>query len=145
MQGVLGMRESIEKIKYQFSKDDTFAIKGIAIIMMYVHHMFLSPNRWGKSFVDFWPLTQDTAIEVAVYFKICVALFVFLSAYGLTVKYKQIAEKNVNNISKFIFSRWYKLEMNFLFIFVLAWIYGYVMNLSSFSKIYGGNSQDFLK
>lgn len=49
-------------MKSSFSVQDTFAVKGIAILMMYIHHNFLSPARWGKCFVDFWPLTEKLTV-----------------------------------------------------------------------------------
>ena len=124
-----------------FSVQDTFAVKGIAILMMYIHHNFLSPARWGKSFVDFWPLTEKFTVNIAVFFKICVSLFVFLSAYGLTIKYKEYINRNnktTNSLNlSFIASRLYKLELNFWFIFALALLYSAVMGFGHFAKTYG--------
>lgn len=124
-----------------FSVNDTFAIKGIAILMMYVHHNFYTPIRWGKCAVDFWPLTEKMTINIAIFFKICVSLFVLLSAYGLTIKYKELLqEKVVNEASlyfSFIFKRLYKLALNFWFIFALALTYSAVMGLGHYTKVYG--------
>ena len=132
-----------------FSVQDTFAVKGIAILMMYIHHNFLSPARWGKSFVDFWPLTEKLTVNVAVFFKICVSLFVFLSAYGLTIKYKEWINRNNKTANSlnffFVANRLYKLELNFWFIFVLALLYSNVMGFGHFAKTYGSGGGAYLK
>ena len=122
--------------KKVFTVYDTNAIKGIAILMMYIHHNFLSPARWGDCYVDFWPLTQNITVAIAVFFKICVSLFVFLTTYGLTVNYKHICNDN-QKIYKFIINRIYKLLMNFSFIYILALLYSYLMGLEHYTKTYG--------
>ena len=48
-----------------FSKNDTLKIKGIAILMMYIHHFYLSADRYGKYAVDFFPLTETIAVYIA--------------------------------------------------------------------------------
>lgn len=124
--------------------EDSFVIKGVAILMMLVHHMFLSPDRWGKSIVNFFPLSQAVAVNIAVFFKVCVALFVFVTAYGLTVKLK-----NSENLGKaldkqyfinFVGARIFKLLINFWFIFALCLLYSFAMGIGHFTKIYGKGS-----
>ena len=136
-------------MKSSFSIQDSFAIKGIAILMMYIHHNFLSPARWGKSFVDFWPLTEKATINTAVFCKICVSLFVFLTAYGLTIKYKELIQEKQLSIEQlnfsFVFNRLYKLELNFCFIFVFVQIYSLVMGMGRFTYIYGTGGKAFFK
>ena len=62
----------------QLSKNDSLALKGIAILMMYVHHFYLSPDRWAGYAVDFFPLTADMTVYIAEFFKTCVCIFVFI-------------------------------------------------------------------
>ena len=68
----------------QLSKNDSLALKGIAILMMYVHHFYLSPDRWAGYAVDFFPLTADMTVYIAEFFKTCVCIFVFITGYGMT-------------------------------------------------------------
>ena len=68
----------------EFSKRVTSQIKGGAIIMMMIHHCFLNEKRFAGHTVDFTPLPQDTAMKLASFFKICVAIYVFITAYGLS-------------------------------------------------------------
>lgn len=99
----------------KFSKDDTLKIKGIAILMMYVHHFYLSADRYGKYEIDFFPLTEEITVFIASALKICVAMFVFLTGYGMTASY-QTKEQKVGYIRHRLFS----LLSNFVFIFLLV-------------------------
>ena len=73
-----------------FTKKDTQMLKGIAIICMLIHHLFLDPSRYKGYSVDFWPLTETITTHIALAMKLCVAIFVMLSAYGMTLSYKKI-------------------------------------------------------
>lgn len=42
-----------------FTKKDSLALKGIAILMMYVHHFYLSPERWAGYTVDFFSSDRE--------------------------------------------------------------------------------------
>ncbi len=66
------------------SKSDTAGIKGIAILFMLWHHLFLHSVEYGA-------LTQSLAIVS----KVCVALFLFVSGYGLTKQYSRLEKRNV--------------------------------------------------
>ncbi|MCD7829724.1 MAG: hypothetical protein LUG58_04730 [Clostridiales bacterium] len=72
-----------------FSKYDTNICKGIAILMMYIHHLFLSSDTKGMEQVVFWCLSESQLVFFAKACKLCVAVFVFLTAYGTTVSYGQ--------------------------------------------------------
>lgn len=100
-----------------FSKNDTLKIKGIAILMMYVHHFYLSPDRYGKYVVDFFPLTETITVYIASALKICVAMFVFLTGYGMAISYKEKEQKVL-----YIKRRLFTLLINFIFIFLLVQI-----------------------
>lgn len=62
----------------EFTKKDTALVKGVAILMMLFHHCFVSAERYAGYEMDFFPLTESQTITIASFFKICVALFVFL-------------------------------------------------------------------
>ncbi len=61
-----------------FSKKDTLVIKGIAIIMLVLYHCFSTQDRLMGYSVNMAP------IEFYESMNICVGIFSFLSAYGLT-------------------------------------------------------------
>ena len=64
-----------EKIDYSISLQDTMLIKGVAICCMVWHHLFYEHPEFGK-FVFY-------SSQLG---KVCVALFLFISAYGLAVQ-----------------------------------------------------------
>lgn len=76
-----------------FSKRDTNILKGIAILLMYVHHLFYSADTRGMELVNFWLLPEGRVIAIAKMSKLCVAVFVFLTAYGTTVSFQRYWEK----------------------------------------------------
>lgn len=127
-----------------FTKEKTLIIKGVAILMMMIHHCYLSKERYEGYYVNFWPISETTAIKVASYFKICVAIFVFLTGYGLTIAVsKQM--KSMKQIGIGSVRRWVKLWCNYIVIFVLFHVVGLVntfFHLSSvtwdFKEAYGG-------
>lgn len=79
-------RERMEKLG--FTKKDTNIIKGMAIVFLMVHHCFKSAKRYAGYEVIFSPLNQEIVTYLASFLKICVPIFVFLTAYGITVSLK---------------------------------------------------------
>lgn len=106
-----------------FSKEDTLAVKGIAIILMFYHHCFLSAERFEGYEVSFFPLPETMGIALSHFCKICVAMFVFLSAYGMTVTIKRaFAEEEVSagRWEEFVMKRYLKLMSGYVFCFMTA-------------------------
>ena len=68
----------------RFTKRDTLVVKGIAILLMLFYHLFESGELLDTLNVDHRPFSQDTFLMLSGFGNICVALFVFLSAYGIT-------------------------------------------------------------
>ncbi|MBQ8304761.1 MAG: acyltransferase [Blautia sp.] len=66
-------------------------MKGIAIIFMLFHHLFRDPKRYTGYIVDCTPFPEPAINWVAASFKICVAMFTFLSAYGITLNYRKLS------------------------------------------------------
>lgn len=124
-----------------FSKKDTQMLKGIAIIFMLIHHLFLDPSRYKGYSIDFWPLTENLTTHIALAMKLCVALFVMLSAYGMTISYKKInnnLEIHRKQIKKTITSRYIKMMSGFMLIFLLVQIYALATNQpANVMTIYG--------
>ena len=108
-----------------FSKDDTSAIKGIAILLMLNHHNFLSPSRYEGYTVNFFPFSENTVVAFSSFGKICVSIFVFLSAYGLTLslkKYSSSTTLNGRQYQYYLVPRLIKLMWGFWFAFIFSFI-----------------------
>lgn len=85
--------------QYAFTREDTKMMKGFAIILMLMHHLWAFPDR----LITDLPLTFLTAYGIEIkkyigwYGKICVSLFMFLSGYGSYLLYEQ---KRLNYLEK---------------------------------------------
>lgn len=79
------------KERIYFSKQDTKAIKGAAILLMLYHHLFAFPKRIGDGIV-YTPLFTihgiDSTYILGLFGKLCVALFLFLGGYGTYLSYR---------------------------------------------------------
>ena len=124
-----------EKSENNFSKNDTLIIKGIAIIFMIYHHCFLSSQRYEGQNVSFYPFSESFINNVALSMKLCVALFVFLSAYSLTLSLKDIDAANM--IKSKIVHRYIRTMSGFYFVFILLNIFSLLTNKGWYTKVYG--------
>lgn len=109
----------------KFSKDDTLAVKGIAILIMMQHHCFRNASLFTNYDVSFYPFSESLIVPISNFFKICVGMFVFLSAYGLTVSLKKYdSQYNLNSkqYTDYLNTRLVKLMWGYWFVFILSQI-----------------------
>lgn len=97
-----------------FIKEDSNICKGIAICMMLMHHLF-SSNDYNGYNISFYPFTEDRVVFLSVLCKVCVAVFVFITGYGLYTCHKQC-----NDWNSFIKYKYMKLMKTYWFVFVIA-------------------------
>lgn len=97
----------------QLSIQDSNVLKGIAILMMLFHHLFFSSDY---GFKDIEVNGHGIMNTFALMCKVCVAMFVFVSGYGLTEKYKG---KEHIDLKKFYWNRIVKLFVNYWFIWLI--------------------------
>ena len=97
-------------------------LKGVAVIILLFHHCFLSPKRYTGHELKMLFLPERFLNIAAAYGKICVALFVFVSAYGLTKKMMSLEAKGeisyFEGAGKVISIRLVKLLGNFIYYFL---------------------------
>lgn len=127
-------------ISNTFTKEDSVKIKGVAIILMLIHHCFLNSNRYKGQEVVFAPFSETAWNEWALYFKICVAIFVFISAYGLTISFKSVdSELNMpkEKVVRVLAVRYIKLMSSYMFVFVALQLYSLIMQKGRYTYIYG--------
>lgn len=75
----------------KFDKNHSQMIKGIVVLIMIFHHLFTNP-KWIIEGVSFFSLSVGKmSVEqyIAGYGKICIAIFAFISGYGLYIKAKE--------------------------------------------------------
>ena len=97
----------------KFTKEHTMQMKGIAIIILLFHHCFLNAQRWatvpyeklattkgwGYYPISFAPFSSHTIQYLASFSKICVAMFVFMTGYGMWVSYESQKKKTTMSLS----------------------------------------------
>lgn len=106
-----------------FTKKETDFCKGIAIILMLFHHLFNDYQEYAGFTVSYWPFSGDRLTYLALLSKVCVAIFVFLSGYGLAATYKEdlgSEQPDRKKIWHFTWSRYWKLMTGYWFIFLLT-------------------------
>lgn len=100
---------------YRLSLNDTMALKGVAIIAMLCHHLFYQQQIYGVAVQQF-----------GIVCKVCVAIFLFLSGYGLSIQYAKLQAKDQGNNSrlletlKFLYKRYVKFYLNYWVIFLIS-------------------------
>ena len=95
-------------LDFRLSLDETLIIKGIAICLMLWHHLFYQHPEYG-SFV----------FQSALFGKVCVSLFLFVSGYGLTVQYGKVFDKPIMETFRFQMKRFVKFYANYWVIFLV--------------------------
>lgn len=71
-------------MNFEISKQDSLIMKGIAICAMLWHHLFYTHPEYGKFVYELGQLG-----------KVCVAIFLFVSGYGL---YKSFNKLNFSEL-----------------------------------------------
>jgi len=92
----------MRKWYYEVSRNDSTAIKGIAIILMLLHHVFAFPNRManGAHYIPMIPLPDGTSViwHLAIFGKVCVAMFTVLAGFGIYRSFsKQLLDDRDND------------------------------------------------
>lgn len=124
-----------------FSKEDTKKVKGLAIILMLFHHCFLSKDRYKGHEIVFKPFSEAFITKTALSMKICVCIFVFISAYGLTLAMSNYTKDTLSKMNKRMIKRWIRLMNGFFFIFLSLHLYSLVMGFGEYTKVYGGGKR----
>lgn len=131
----------------KFTKEHTMQMKGIAIIILLFHHCFLNAQRWatvpyeklattkgwGYYPISFAPFSSHMIQYLASFSKICVAMFVFMTGYGMWVSYE--SQKKKTTMSNYIKKRMVTLMTGFLIIFVVTEILA--IPTGRFIEVYG--------
>ena len=107
----------------EFSKKDTAVAKGVAILFLIAYHCFSSADRLNGCDVSFFPISQDLAFAIFESMNICVGMFAFLSAYGLTrtLRYKHPQlDASAGEYMEFVTKRIISLEAAFFIPFVIG-------------------------
>ena len=129
---------------------DSSALKGIAILLMLVHHLFSGQTGVYDDMLLYTSSSGECHYlihEIGILSKVCVAIFVFLSGYGLVAQ----AEKNFGRVSlkDYYLHRFKKLYLNYWFIWILfvpisIFCFNYTFEQAYHSKIVSNFLADIL-
>ena len=111
--------------KSVFSKENSVALKGVAIMMLVFFHCLSSPERYEGYAIDFAPLGEHWVTIIASSCKMCVSIFAFVTGYGLYLSLKNLNAENKwsnRDISKWTVNRYIKLMSGFWVIAALAFV-----------------------
>lgn len=106
-----------------FTKVHTQIAKGIAILLMVYHHLFVLPERLDNNFISVINMTGfDLQSYIANFAKICVNIFVFCSGIGLY--YSLIKMESLKAMYKKVIVQGIKFLVNYwvilLFVFPIG-------------------------
>ena len=116
------------------TKRDSASLKGVAIVLMLIHHLF-GEKYWQSFDMTTIFLSQKNWIFLSSTGKICVAIFVFISAFGMTKSLSRITTKT--DTREYITRRYIKVIMPFLFIYLLSAILAVCTN--RWVEVYGAD------
>lgn len=104
------------------SKHASNVAKGIAILMVLFHHLFYSVDailsRSGGRGMSFFPFEVSDVVTFALSLKVCVAVFVFVTAYGTARQYQGGGIRCRSSITNYVISHLVKLLLGFQLVYV---------------------------
>lgn len=86
----------ISNSKYTISKEQTNVIKGIALIMMFIHHFFTFPS-WHSEIITY-PVFDDIFAKFNGTMKMCVPIFAFITGYFYKKKGFKYSLKKITDL-----------------------------------------------
>lgn len=120
----------------RFTKQQSQKIKGGATLLLLFHHLFRSSQRFESGQVIPWILPIGWAPQIGTAARVCVWIFAFISAYGITTIYKK--KPTTKSVTAFTFERWISLMQGYWFAYIASALVLTVTHRSALEK-YEGN------
>ena len=112
-------------------KNNSQILKGVGILLMLVHHLFYSESS-RVMYDDIMLHGHGLVNEIGIFSKLCVAIFVFVSGYGLVCRYGDFSSWKPYYVSRFK-----KLYLNYWFIWLIFVPIGVFVFNRTFQDVYG--------
>lgn len=119
-----------------FGRDKSLIVKGIAVFFMFIHHLFLSSEYWLGNDIYMPVLGIERMMKIASFSKVCVALFLFVTAYGMTLKFRDAA-KETKDLVSITLVKYISLQMMYLFVFFLTQVIWLLFGNAENLRFYG--------
>lgn len=122
-----------------FTKMDTAVAKGLAVLLLLFYHLFHEEQLLLEMQVDYRPLSKEIFLMAAGFGNICVAVFVMLTAYGITKSILGVPEMSFKTAYVQAWGRFRKLLTGFGILYVsVVLVWSSVFDLQS---LYGKGKQ----
>lgn len=104
------------------TKKESNILKGLAIMLMLAHHLFMNANQSGYPELIYGPVlsSPDRLAAFGNLCKLCVTIFAFVTAYGTTMSYKASPMEDNRELMHISLGRLARLLISFQFIYVIA-------------------------
>ena len=122
---------------------DSQIVKGIAILMMLFHHLF-ALKKFSLFNITHLIINQKVTTDISSFFKVCVFLFVFVSAYGISI---QLSKSNcsLKQLEPITFKRIFNMAKRTFALIVFIFVVGSIFNLPPYSASTSFNSGNFIQ
>ncbi len=121
----------------KFDKEKSTILKGVAILIMIFHHCFRDAKLFSDYAISFYPFNMDAIVKLAAGGKICVAIFAFISGYGLYLSYD-----NKESANKWVAKRYIKTFSGYWFIWILSAVVCQIIDGRFVRRFFGGTVAD---
>jgi len=107
-----------QRLEQTFSKENTALVKGMAILCMLFYHLFETYADVEEMGVNYAPLSQETFMTLSGFGNICVAVFAFLSAYGISKSLLALIDDDIKSWYRYSAKRYLKLLVGFVSVYL---------------------------
>ena len=105
------------------TQKETNVCKGLGIVFLYLHHLCFYSEALTLYQVSFFPFSADIVGRIAYALKFCVSMFVFLTAYGTTVQYRQRGITTPLCAAQYSLARYLKLITGFWVVYLFSQVF----------------------
>ncbi len=126
----------------EFTKERTAAVKGFAILLLLFYHLFHEEETLLSMGVEYAPLSMDALLTISDFGNICVAVFVFLSGYGIAKGIWKQGNPDARAVYGQATARFFKLMLNFLPLYLSVNIFWW--SCFDYASLYGEGKQGIL-
>lgn len=125
-----------------FTKNNSFIVKGFAILLLLIYHLFGNEFVVAAMEVDYRPFPLSGFLTFAVFGNLCVSVFVFMTAFGISSSLFSQKELTTENAYTQATRRFFTLMLNFFLLYLsvnLLWWYKF-----DYAATYGIGKQGLL-
>lgn len=122
-----------------FDKEKSKEVKGLAILFLLAYHLFESADLVNSMGVNYAPFSLENFLLVTGFGNVCVSVFVFLTAYGISVGIWRQEGITIGDAYGQACRRFFRLVWQFFALFLSVNILWGIF--FDYDKLYGMNKQ----